>query len=202
MQFFRVPYMIQSFFWNRQWTGKDTNSVYLTFDDGPNETITPWLLEFLKKENIQATFFCVGSQIQKHPALYEKIKKLGHVVGNHTYNHEKGTKTTADEYIASVEASDAIVKSDLFRPPYGRMTSKQERLLLKLNKKIIMWSWISHDYNKNTNPNTIVSKANKIKGGDILLFHNNEKAKKNLMTSLPAVIGVIREKRLTFNAIS
>ena len=202
MQFFRVPYMIQSFFWNRQWTGKDSNSVYLTFDDGPNETITPWLLEFLKKENIQATFFCVGSQIQKHPSLYEKIKKLGHVVGNHTYNHEKGTKTTADEYIASVEASDAIVKSDLFRPPYGRMTSKQERLLLKLNKKIIMWSWISHDYNKNTNPNTIVSKANKIKGGDILLFHNNEKAKKNVMTSLPAVIRIIRKKRLTFNAIS
>ena len=129
------------------------------------------------------------------------MKELGHIIGNHTYNHEKGTKTPANEYIASVKKSDSILKSNLFRPPYGRMTAKQERLLLKLNKKIIMWSWISHDYDKNTKPNKIVSKANKIKGGDILLFHSNEKAKKNIMTSLPQVIRIIREKNLTFNPL-
>ena len=201
MRFFRVPYLIQSLFWNRKWTGKNTRAVYLTFDDGPDETVTPWLLEFLKKENIQATFFCVGSQIEKHPIIYKKMKELGHIIGNHTYNHEKGTKTPANEYIASVKKSDSILKSNLFRPPYGRMTAKQERLLLKLNKKIIMWSWISHDYDKNTKPNKIVSKANKIKGGDILLFHSNEKAKKNIMTSLPQVIRIIREKNLTFNPL-
>ena len=202
MRFFRVPYLIQSLFWNRKWTGKNTRAVYLTFDDGPDETVTPWLLEFLKKENIQATFFCVGSQIEKHPIIYKKMKELGHIIGNHTYNHEKGTKTPANEYIASVKKSDSILKSNLFRPPYGRMTAKQERLLLKLNKKIIMWSWISHDYDKNINPNTITRNAKRIKGGDILLFHNNEKAKKNVMKSLPKVIRIIREKHLTFNAIS
>ena len=202
MRFFRVPYVIQFLFWNRKWTGEDSKSVYLTFDDGPDENVTPWLLEFLKKENIKATFFCIGSQVEKHPALYKKMKELGHVIGNHTYNHEKGTKTSADQYISSIRASDSIIKSDLFRPPYGRMTTKQERLLLKLNKKIIMWSWISHDYDKNINPNTITRNAKRIKGGDILLFHNNEKAKKNVMKSLPEVIRIIREKHLTFNAIS
>ena len=102
----------------------------------------------------------------------------------------------------SVQATDSILKSNLFRPPYGRITSKQERLLLNSNKKIIMWSWISYDYDKNTNPNTIVSKANNIKGGDILLFHNNQKAKKNIMSTLPEVIRIIREKQLKFNLIS
>ena len=202
MRFFRVPYLIQSLFWNRKWTGKDSSSVYLTFDDGPDETVTPWLLEFLNKENIKATFFCVGSQVEKYPVIYKKMKEFGHIVGNHTYNHEKGTKTSADLYMESVQATDSILKSNLFRPPYGRITSKQERLLLNSNKKIIMWSWISYDYDKNTNPNTIVSKANNIKGGDILLFHNNQKAKKNIMSTLPEVIRIIREKQLKFNLIS
>ena len=201
MRFFRVPYVIQSLFWNRKWTGKDPSSVYLTFDDGPDETVTPWLLEFLNKENIQATFFCIGSQVEKHPVIYKKMKELGHVIGNHTYKHEKGTKTSADLYLNSVKATDSILKSNLFRPPYGRMTLKQERLLLNSNKKIIMWSWISHDYDKNIKPNKIVSKANNIRGGDILLFHNNKKAKKNIMSTLPEVIQIIRDKNLTFNAI-
>jgi len=202
MVFFRVPFVIQSFYKNRKWTGDNSKSVYLTFDDGPDGMITPWLLDILKKEKIQATFFCVGSQVAKYPSTYKKIVDLGHRVGNHTYNHEKGTKTPADEYMKSIKMTDELIDSNLFRPPYGRMTKRQERLVLKSKKKIIMWSWISHDYNENMNANTIIKKAVKIKGGDILLFHNNLKSKKIMMSSLPEVIKIIRDKGLTFNTLT
>jgi peptidoglycan/xylan/chitin deacetylase (PgdA/CDA1 family) len=202
MRFFRVPYVIQSLFWNRKWTGEDSTSVYLTFDDGPDESVTPWLVNFLKKEKIPATFFCLGSQVKKHPELYDQIISHGHSVGNHTFNHEKGIKTADSSYLKSIKATDLVFMSNLFRPPYGRMSLRQGRLVLNMNKKIIMWSWISHDYDKRIDSNTIVRKARKIKGGDILLFHNNSKSLKNTIESLPEVVRIIREKHLTFKAIS
>ena len=173
MRFFRVPYLIQSLFWNRKWTGKDPSSVYLTFDDGPDETVTPWLLEFLNKENIQATFFCIGSQVEKYPAIYKKMKQFGHMVGNHTYNHEKGSRTDNEEYLKSIKKTDDLMNTILFRPPYGRLTREQERQVTRMGKKTVMWTWNAHDYDRTIDEETIVKKAALIKGGDILLFHNS-----------------------------
>ena len=202
MFIFRIPYLIQSLFWKRQWRGKEPTSVYLTFDDGPEEKATPWLLDLLHKEKIQATFFCVGNQIERYPSLFKKITEHGHVVGNHTYNHEKGNKTQNAEYLSSIEKTDALMHSNLFRPPYGRLTRKQQNKIISLGKRIVMWTWISHDYDQRIQSKKIIKKANLIKGGDIILFHNNTKSMKNLTGSLPEVIQIIRSKGLTFKPIS
>ena len=71
----------------------EKDGVYLTFDDGPEEKTTKWLLDILKRENIKATFFCLGKQIENHPVLFQKILDNGHAIGNHTFNHEKGSIT-------------------------------------------------------------------------------------------------------------
>jgi peptidoglycan-N-acetylglucosamine deacetylase len=202
MSLFRVPSLIQSLFWGRQWKGKDKDCVYLTFDDGPDDTTTPWVLELLQKENIQAAFFCLGNQIERHPAIFKKIIEQGHSIGNHTYNHEKGNKTKSTDYISSITKTDVLMNSELFRPPYGRITRKQKGEITGLGKRIIMWTWNSHDYNQKIGIETIIKKAKLIKGGDILLFHNNAKSMKNMMGSLPEVIRIIRDKRLTFKPIS
>ena len=68
------------------------DSIYLTFDDGPEEKSTSWLLDLLK-EDIKATF-CMGRQIESHPELFREILNHGHAIGNHTYNHEKAVKQT------------------------------------------------------------------------------------------------------------
>ena len=66
------------------------NKIFLTFDDGPIPEETEWVLELLKKKRVKATFFCIGDNVQKHPAIYQKILSDGHAVGNHTQNHLKG----------------------------------------------------------------------------------------------------------------
>ena len=99
MPLFRVPYIVQSIYRSRQWIGNKKDCVYLTFDDGPDEKTTLWLLELLKKEDIKATFFCLGKQIESCPELFEEILNNGHVVGNHTYNHEKSSFNQRWRYI-------------------------------------------------------------------------------------------------------
>ncbi|MEQ3691249.1 MAG: polysaccharide deacetylase family protein, partial [Flavobacterium sp.] len=60
--------------------------IYLTFDDGPIPEVTEWVLELLKKENIKATFFCIGDNVRKYPEIVQKIISMNHSIGNHTYS--------------------------------------------------------------------------------------------------------------------
>ena len=199
---FHIPYLLQIFFKNRIWKIPNKDSVYLTFDDGPDEGSTPWILDLLSKEKVPSTFFCLGSQIEKHPKLYNDIVIRGHAIGNHTYNHEKGSKTSTDTYISSVHKTDALMNSPLFRPPYGRLTKSQSITLKQEGKKIIMWTWNSQDYNQNVSPESIVKKAALIRGGDILLFHSNSKSAGHLKKCLPEVIRIIKEKNLKFKTLA
>jgi peptidoglycan/xylan/chitin deacetylase (PgdA/CDA1 family) len=77
--------------------------VFLTFDDGPTPEITYWVLKQLKIHNAKATFFCIGDNIQKHPILFKEIITENHSVGNHTFNHLNGWKTSNDVYFSNVE---------------------------------------------------------------------------------------------------
>ncbi|MCK9481020.1 MAG: polysaccharide deacetylase family protein [Bacteroidia bacterium] len=171
-----------SYTWRRTVSGQE---VFLTFDDGPHLSITPWVLEQLRKYNFKATFFCVGDNVNKYPEIYAQILNEGHRVGNHTYNHLKGWKTECDEYITNIAKCRALVNSNLFRPPYGRITKSQTQLLHK-EYEIIMWSLLTGDFYPNLN----VAKALKILTkktipGHIVVFHDSLKAEKNLRALLP-----------------
>ena len=68
--------------------------VFLTFDDGPTPEVTPWVLDCMKEYNARGTFFCLGRNVEKNPEIYNRILDGGHAVGNHTYSHLKGWKTS------------------------------------------------------------------------------------------------------------
>ena len=70
--------------------------LYLSFDDGPHETATPFVLDHLKQYNAKATFFCIGKNVKAYPKIYERILDEGHATGNHTFNHLDGWKTKND----------------------------------------------------------------------------------------------------------
>src|ERR1700712_1664368 len=72
--------------------------LYLTFDDGPHETATPFILHQLKQYNAKATFFCLGKNVQLYPKIYERILDEGHTVGNHTFDHTNGWQAKNEEY--------------------------------------------------------------------------------------------------------
>lgn len=201
MRFFRAPLIAKMLFPSGIWKGKETDSIYLTFDDGPSPEITPWVLDLLKRFDIKATFFLVGRNVQEYPELLDRIVSEGHRIGNHTMNHECGTKTRLNTYISSVNAAECYFKSDLFRPPYGKITRYQFKKLLNQGKKIVFWSWLSYDFDKNISPQKIIEKAKKIQGGDILVFHDSEKAFPNLKNSLVEIIQLLKGRGFEFKTI-
>jgi peptidoglycan/xylan/chitin deacetylase (PgdA/CDA1 family) len=200
MKNFRIPFFVPWIFPRRIWKMKSKNAVYLTFDDGPQEGLTDWILDFLEERNIQATFFCVGENVKNQPVLFSKILSKGHRVGNHTMKHEKGTRTHRSNYLKSVKNAGEYIESDLFRPPYGRLPLWKTTEIRK-NYRIVMWSWLSYDYDNTVSIDNILANAKSIKGGDILVFHDNLKSHDRLKVLLPKVVDEITEKGLHFQSI-
>lgn len=166
-------------------------TVYITFDDGPHPTATPFVLEQLEKYNALATFFCVGNNITRFPEIYAQLLNKGHTTGNHTYNHLNGWKTNTSVYIKNIEMARKQISSLLFRPPYGRIKYSQFRKLRQSNSgwKICMWDILSGDFDKNISPQQCLDNVlAHIRPGSIVVFHDSQKAWERMSYALPNVL--------------
>ena len=177
--------------------------VYLTFDDGPTPEITEWVLFQLKEYNAKATFFCIGNNIKKYPEIFKKVIEEGHAIGNHTFNHVKGWKTSNKTYINEVESCEEVIRKSflkhqptkLFRPPYGKIKPSQSRILRKKGYKIIMWDVLSVDFDVNiTSQNCLNNVIENIENGSIIVFHDSVKAFQNLEYTLPETLDFLKNK--------
>jgi peptidoglycan/xylan/chitin deacetylase (PgdA/CDA1 family) len=190
--------------------------IYLTFDDGPTPEITNWTLETLKAYNAKATFFCIGNNVEKYPEIFQSIIANGHAVGNHTQNHVKGWKTKTDIYLDEVKQAQLNIQKEvkqantstskgikLFRPPYGKITSRQSKSLIKDNYHIIMWDILSFDWDCNVSQDNCFKNAiSKAKNGSIIVFHDSVKASKNMQYALPKVLKHFTEQGFIFKSIT
>jgi peptidoglycan-N-acetylglucosamine deacetylase len=219
----KTPKLIKSVFSNLTWDFKNNEKkIYLTFDDGPTPKITEWVLNVLNENNIKATFFCIGSNVDKHPDIFKKIVSGGHTVGNHTFNHVNGWQTLVEEYIKNTElCQESIgknklvyeVKSEIdngkikkesiiFRPPYGKIKMRQAKLLRRLGYKIVMWDVLSADFDQNISVDKCLENATKkVTSGSIIVFHDSLKAYKNLEYALPKTIEILKNKGFSFDVI-
>ena len=213
MAFFmiKVPKIIKLLFFNQVWDIPNSeNTIYLTFDDGPTPEITERVLEILDKYHIKATFFCIGDNVRKHPEIVQKILSKQHSVGNHTYSHLKGWKTPTKTYISNSEACEIklnslfkIRNSKLFRPPYGKITPWQSYKLRKLGYKIIMWDVLSKDYDANISAEKCYENViQNVSSGSIIVFHDSNKAKDNVLNSLEKTIETLKSKGFKFEKIA
>lgn len=184
-----VPRIVQLFYPSVCWRKKcNQKTIYITFDDGPHPEITRQVLDILDEYNAKATFFCVGENVQRYPDVFDEVKNRGHSVGNHTFNHLKGWKTSHQDYIDNVHKCNDLVKSSLFRPPYGKISFRQIRTLKK-DFQIVMWSLLSYDYDQEITPEQCFHFATKNAGsGSIIVFHDSVKASKNMIETLPKVL--------------
>lgn len=181
-------------------------SVFLTFDDGPHPTITPWVLQELKKYNAKASFFCIGKNVEQFPGVYQQIINDGHKTGNHTYSHLNGWKTKTAAYLEDIEAANNIIDSNLFRPPYGRIKKEQAKKIVlsgkKENVKIVMWDVLSADFDTTLSPETcarIVLAG--VEPGSVVVFHDSEKAFPNLRMALPKVLNELKKRGYIFREL-
>ena len=183
------PQLLRSFYKGSLWRmDKAQPVIYLTFDDGPITELTPWVLDVLKQYQVKATFFCVGENVSKNPDIFERIKSEGHQVGNHTYNHVKGWKVSKSQYLENIEKCQVLTKTNLFRPPYGRIKKSQFKTLLK-DYQVVFWDVLSYDYDGLMTPKKCLDNSiSYTRNGSIIVFHDNVKAQKNLKFALPHYI--------------
>src|SRR5215471_16782785 len=146
MYFIKTPEILKKIYPRQVWSFQEsTKTLYLTFDDGPTPSITEWTLQELKKYSAKATFFLVGQNAEKNPSMISMIQREGHAIGNHTYKHLNGWNTSTNSYIKDILKCDEIVPSNLFRPPYGRITKAQTSIMLN-RYRVIMWDVLSGDF--------------------------------------------------------
>ncbi len=189
MYLVKTPQVIQNLFPNFTWRIPTNEKVlYFTFDDGPIPEVTPWVLEQLKAFQAKATFFCVGENVVKHPEVFESVIEQGHAVGNHTFNHLNGWNTDNIPYYHNVRHCANLMKSVLFRPPYGRIKPKQAQFLQR-HYRIVMWEVLSGDFDPAVSAEQCAENVIKnAKPGSIIVFHDSLKAKNKLEYALPAVL--------------
>lgn len=153
-----------------------TRKVLLTFDDGPDPQRSIEIAHILNKQNVGAIFFLVGKKIEKHPEVVSKLIELGFVVGNHSYSHNNNLPFYSSrkiiEDLNKTEKLLGINSRKIFRPPFGITNPNIKRAIQKLNLKSIGWSIRSFDTIESKHPNMYSRISSKMKGGDILLFHD------------------------------
>jgi peptidoglycan/xylan/chitin deacetylase (PgdA/CDA1 family) len=171
--------------------------VYLTFDDGPDPEVTPFVLDLLKQYEMQATFFCIGKNVVAHPEVYARILREGHRTGNHTHHHLNGWKTDDAMYFSDISEARAVIDSDLYRPPYGRITRSQLRRLQTGPDAMrpVMWSVLSGDFDpKISSIRCVRNVIDHARPGSIITFHDSQKAFPVLREALPIILDVFRKK--------
>jgi peptidoglycan/xylan/chitin deacetylase (PgdA/CDA1 family) len=207
--FFCRMYLVKTNWWIRKlfptevtWKIRtDKKEVFITFDDGPHPTITPFVLACLKQHDAKATFFCIGKNVKASSRIYQQILAEGHSVGNHTYDHLNGWKSGDIVYFKNVILAGQLIDTDLFRPPYGRITKSQVKELVP-DYKIIMWDVLSGDFDLNLSAQQCFDNvANNVGAGSVIVFHDSEKAFPRLEHALPRVLKYLSDQGYQMNRI-
>ena len=182
-----------------------SKTIYLTFDDGPIPEVTPQVLKILATWKANATFFCVGDNVRKHPDVLRQVLAAGHRLGNHTFHHLNGLKTADETYLEDVALCQqelkpfaAPAKQALFRPPYGRIGRKQRRSLLQ-DYKIVMWDVLSADFDAKLSAEKCLRKTiYYTRPGSVVVFHDSLKAWERLQWVLPRYLEHFSSRGFTF----
>jgi peptidoglycan-N-acetylglucosamine deacetylase len=200
---FFLPFLYPKLVWRMP---ADKKELYLTFDDGPVPGPTEFVLDELKKVSANATFFCIGDNIRKHPDVFKKILSAGHAIGNHTFNHLNGWKTKNSDYLRNISQFEELLSKvscplpTLFRPPYGRITPSQVKALQRY--RIIMWDVLTKDYDHALPENRCLQNSiTATRSGSIIVFHDSFKAEKNLRFVLPKFLHYFSENGYIFKSV-
>ena len=206
MYFIKTPFWLRLIYRSCIWRKPTEDKVlFLSFDDGPHPEATPFVLEQLASFNAKASFFCIGKNVQLFSEIYAAIITAGHTVGNHTQNHMNGWENKTDHYIADIQEASKLIHSNLFRPPYGRISFAQIKALRSdpsLPQDIIMWDVLSGDFDKTITGEQCAQNVIQHAGpGSIIVFHDSTKAMDRLRVALPKVLAHFSKQGYQFKAL-
>ncbi len=194
------------------WRGRtDTNSVALTFDDGPSPD-TERILDVLRAHEASATFFMVGREVESFPGIAQRVLAEGHEVGNHSYSHpsylyQRGSKTRDQIERAQEAIAETVgVMPRLARPPYGVRTRAYFRAARALDLQTVQWDVAAFDWKRITPRQIADNILGKARPGSIILLHDGDSvgknARKNTVEALPLIIKGLRNRNLQIAPLS
>jgi chitin deacetylase len=179
--------------------------VALTFDDGPWENSTSKVLGVLKKNNVKATFFVVGKQVERHPQMLKQMVANGHAIGNHTWSHQyhhfnQSTAAREIDNTASLVYKITGVKTSLFRPPAGILGNGLAAYAHQKKYAVVMWSVDSKDWRSwHMTPQRMVGSIVKdAKPGGIILLHDGGGDRSHTVQALPKLIAQLKKRGYKF----
>lgn len=190
---------LPSLTWQREESEK---VVYLTFDDGPHPTITPWVHALLAQYDSKGTFFVVGENAEKYPEVMDLLQANGHAIGNHTQHHMKGWGKSKEAYLQDIEMCAQIINHKrLFRPPFGRINFRAMTEICA-QYEVIMWDVLTKDYLPSLNHVRALERIKKdTQPGSIVVFHDSMKAESNLRVLLPQYLTYLKENGYSMKAL-
>ena len=175
--------------------------LYLTFDDGPIPVVTPWVLDVLREHGALGTFFVIGKNAEAHPSLLDRIRSEGHSIGNHTWDHLNGWRTSTPKYLENIERAQVLTGTRLFRPPYGRITGEQARAL-RGRYDLVMWDVLSADFDTRVSGERCLRNVLRhASAGSIIVFHDSVKAEERMRHALPQVLTHFSKAGYVFKAL-
>ena len=179
--------------------------IALTFDDGPWPNSTPEVLNVLKKNNVKATFFIVGKQVQKYPQLMKQVVGEGHAIGNHTWSHQYhqyNNPAAAHEIDSTAELvyKTTGVKTSLFRPPAGILNNGLATYAQEKKYAVVMWSVDTKDWRsqRTTAQGWIDNILKQAKPGGIVLLHDGGGDRSKTVQALPQLIAQLKKRGYQF----
>ncbi|GGE57358.1 polysaccharide deacetylase family protein [Priestia taiwanensis] len=182
--------------------------VYLTFDDGPTKE-TDRILQALKELDIKATFFLIGSNIEKHTEEAKSILAQGHAIGNHTYSHNRMVFKSPSFIQEEIDKTNDIIKEIgytdeiLFRPPYGKKLVMLPLYLDEVSQTTVMWDIEPESYEEvNKDAKSIANHViDNVQNGSIILLHPmNDKTDKTI-DAIKQIVLTLKEQGYSFEVL-
>lgn len=156
----------------------DNMALALTFDDGPDLQYTPPILDLLERYGVPATFFCIGSQIQRRPNVLRRMVQSGHTVANHSWSHPHLTRETSEavgmelDWTSIIIAETVGLRPRFFRPPYGDLNDAVAHQAQDRGYEIVLWDVDSVDWSGIPGPHIAANVLPRLQSGAILLHHS------------------------------
>lgn len=190
--------------------------AFLTFDDGPSKSVTPDILDILKRYNIKATFFVVGSMARNNGDIIKRIYDEGHTIANHSYSHQYNyIYSSISNLMGEIDSTNNILRgflgsdftTDIFRFPggaFGSSYSSFKTALAQYGYSYINWNVSTGDASGNNVPSYLLINNVKTqsKGNDhIIILMHDLGSKHTTVEALPAIIEYLKSQDYEFKKL-
>lgn len=181
----------------------DKKLVALTFDDGPDNVITPKVLDILKQNHIHASFFFIGDRISAYKDVVKRADKEGNLILSHSFSHPNLTHLSPADVNKQIQDTEKVIyqvinkKPTIIRPPYGAIDNKALEQVKDNQLKIVIWSIDTLDWKQKESANIVKNVVSNIRPGDIILMHSNQD-KLATLQALPTIIKELTKKGYKF----